>query len=62
MVVLSNLLDFLHVLLFLLDLLDEVLILERSVVKRLDEVLAVDVFKRGKLIEFLILELLQLAT
>ena len=49
-------------LLFLLDLLDEVLILERSVVKRLDEVLAVDVFKRGKLIEFLILELLQLAT
>jgi len=62
LVVLSNLLDFLHMLLFLLDLLDEVLILERSVVKRLDEILAVDVFKRGKLIEFLILELLQLAT
>ena len=62
LVVLSNLLDFLHMLLLLLDLLDEVLVLERSMVERLDEVLAVDVLERGKLIEFLVLELLQLAT
>ena len=49
-------------LLLLLDLLDEVLVLERSMVERLDEVLAVDVLERGKLIKFLVLELLQLAT
>ena len=55
-------LDLLHMLLLLLDLLDEVLVLEGSMVERLDEVLAIDVLERGKLIKFLVLELLELAT
>lgn len=60
LVLLSYQFDFLHLVLFVQELLDEFFVLDVPVVQGLDEILFEDLFKLSQLVKFLVLQLSEL--